>query len=253
MYPYEIIGSIDLYTIFISIGIILSLLIYRWCADKQQMSSRLFNFTLVSIVISILLGFFSAVFFQALYNIEKNGGFIIDKDTGATFAGGLIGGIAAFVLIYFALGKKFSSNHKKEFIKTLNCAACAIPVAHAMGRFGCLMVGCCYGKETSSALGIYMISIDKKVIPTQLYEALFLIILSILLILLLFKSKIWTIPVYMAAYGTWRFLIEFLRDDFRGTSFIPFLTPSQTVSLFLIIGALILFFIYRNTELNKKS
>ena len=98
-----------------------------------------------------------------------------------------------------------------------------------------------------------MINIDKKVIPTQLYEALFLIILSVLLILLLFKSIIWTMPVYMAAYGTWRFLIEFLRDDFRGTSFISFLTPSQTVSLFLIIGALILFFIYRNTELNKKS
>ena len=125
--------------------------------------------------------------------------------------------------------------------------------AHAMGRFGCLMAGCCYGKETSSALGIYMINIDKKVIPTQLYEALFLIILSVLLILLLFKSIIWTMPVYMAAYGTWRFLIEFLRDDFRGTSFIPFLTPSQTVSLFLIMGAIILFFIYRNTELNKKS
>jgi len=251
MYPYEIIGSIDLYTIFISIGIILSLLIYRLCADKQQISAKLFNFTMASIVISILLGFFSAVFFQALYNIEKNGGFIIDKDTGATFAGGLIGGVAVFILLYFSLGKRFSPNYKKEFMKTLNCAACAIPAAHAMGRFGCLMAGCCYGKETSSALGIYMISIEKTVIPTQLYEALFLVILSAILILLLFKSKIWTMPVYMASYGVWRFLIEFLRDDFRGTSFIPFLTPSQTISVFLIIGAIVLFFIYGKTESNK--
>lgn len=251
MYPYEIIGSIDLYTIFISIGIVLSLLIYRFCADKKHISSRLFNFTLVSIVISILLGFFSAVFFQALYNIEKNNGFIIDKETGATFAGGLIGGVAVFILIYFAFGKKVSPNYKKEFIKVLNCAACAIPAAHAMGRFGCLMAGCCYGKETTSALGIYMVSIEKKVIPTQLYEALFLVILSTLLIILLFKSKTWTMPVYMSAYGAWRFLIEFLRDDFRGTSFIPFLTPSQTVSVFLIIGAIILFFIYRKTEFHK--
>lgn len=253
MYPYEIIGNIDLYTIFISIGIILSLLIYRLCADKQQINSKLFNFTLVSIVISILLGFFSAVFFQALYNIEKNGGFIINKDTGATFAGGLVGGVAIFVLLYFALGKKFSPHYKKEIVKVLNCVACAIPAAHAMGRFGCLMAGCCYGKETSSALGIYMVDIEKKVIPTQLYEALFLIVLSAVLIVLLFKSKIWTMPVYMLMYGVWRFLIEFLRDDFRGTSFIPFLTPSQTISVFLIIGAIILFFIYRKTESYKTS
>ena len=47
--------------------------------------------------------------------------------------------------------------------------------------------------------------------------------------------------VYFLSYGIWRFFIEFLRADDRGSTVVPFLTPSQLVSLLLIAaGAVIL-------------
>ena len=39
------------------------------------------------------------------------------------------------------------------------------------------------------------------------------------------------------SYGVWRFLIEFLRNDHRG-SFIPGLTPSQFWAIVLFLGGL---------------
>jgi phosphatidylglycerol:prolipoprotein diacylglycerol transferase len=74
------------------------------------------------------------------------------------------------------------------------------------------------------------------VVPTQLFEAVFLLTLSSILILLAFKKEtLLTLPIYMISYGIWRFLIEFLRDDHRG-NFIPGITPSQFWAIVLFIG-----------------
>lgn len=51
-------------------------------------------------------------------------------------------------------------------------------------------------------------------------------------------------PIYLASYGIWRFFIEFLRDDYRG-SFLGSLTPSQTQSIFLVLLAIPAVFLIR--------
>ena len=50
--------------------------------------------------------------------------------------------------------------------------------------------------------------------------------------------------VYLAAYGIWRFFIEFLRADDRG-AFVGVLSPSQTLSLGLVLLAVPAFFLTR--------
>jgi prolipoprotein diacylglyceryltransferase len=50
----------------------------------------------------------------------------------------------------------------------------------------------------------------------------------------------------MGAYGAWRFLIEYARDDYRGTTVVEFLTPSQFIALVMIVGAVVLFFIQKS-------
>jgi prolipoprotein diacylglyceryltransferase len=39
----------------------------------------------------------------------------------------------------------------------------------------------------------------------------------------------------MFTYGVWRIFAETLRDDYRGSTFIDFLTPSQLTSIVLIV------------------
>ena len=120
--------------------------------------------------------------------------------------------------------------------EALHIAPTAITVGHAFGRIGCFMNGCCYGKHTDSWLGMQFTTTPDKVYPTNLYEAIFLFILSGLLFLLAMKKLgKWCFPIYMMSYGVWRFLIEYLRGDYRG-SFIPGLTPSQFWSIILFLG-----------------
>ena len=246
MYPYKIIGDIDLYDICLALGVTAALIIYRIVSDKAQINAKLFNFTLVCALFAVAFGYFSAVLVQAIYNIDSRGAFIIDADTGATFAGGLIGGIAMFMLIYFIFGKKYDA--KKNVFPVLDNAACAVPAAHCIGRVGCLMAGCCYGKETSEWYGIHMVSIDKKVIPTQLIESVFLAILATVLIILAVKGLRHQTEIYMASYGTFRFLVEFLRGDYRGTFITTALSPSQVISLVMIVGAVTVLLLRRKKE-----
>jgi phosphatidylglycerol:prolipoprotein diacylglycerol transferase len=58
------------------------------------------------------------------------------------------------------------------------------------------------------------------------------------------KEDISGIVVYLVSYGIWRFVIEFFRDDHRG-SLVGNLTPSQFWSIIMVVGGIATFFLYR--------
>ena len=244
MYPYPLFWDIDLYTVFLCIGIAGALVTYRIFSEKKKIYWRVQNLVVVSAAFAVVIGYFSAVVFQAFYNIKERGGFIIDETTGATFYGGLIGGAACFLLVYFGIGRFFVKNgeHTKRFFDVADIAAASIAVAHAFGRIGCLMAGCCHGGKTDAWYGIYMMACGHKVVPTQLYEALFLFALFGFFVWRLVKGRSCNLPLYMAIYGVWRFLIEYVRKDYRGSTVVDFLSPSQFIAILMIIGAVALFF-----------
>ncbi len=257
MYPYKIFLGTDLYTIFLCAGIIAAILIFRIMADKLSVPAKLQNITLISGIGAVILGCFSAVLFQALYNIGKNGGFVIEKNTGATFYGGLIGGAAVFFSIYFILGKIFLKNreHISHFFRVVDIGICSLTAAHALGRIGCLMAGCCHGRETDAWFGMEMLigGTMKKVIPTQLFEAIFLFLLFAFFVWRNLRGKGHCLELYMCAYGVWRFFIEYLRGDYRGTTVISFFTPSQLVAVLMVTGGLAIFFARKKLAKPRKS
>ena len=240
MYPYEIFLGLDLYSILLCVGIFVCILTYSRLADTLYLSAKLQKFCFICAVFAIPLGYGSAVLFQALYNIKENGGFVLSKDTGATFYGGLIGGAAVFLLIYFVAGHFLFSDgyHRRNFFGVANCAAASIALAHACGRVGCLMAGCCHGKLTEEWYGIYMHGDFgyEKYVPVQLFEALFLFALFGILTALVLKKGSYNLPIYMMGYGAWRFVAEYFRADDRGDSLISFLSPSQLIAVLMILG-----------------
>lgn len=246
MYPYDLLPGIDLYTVALALAIVSALAIFRIFADRAKIVAKLQNLCIISAVFAIIFGYLSAVFFQALYNIEKYGEFRLDSQTGATFYGGLIGGAAIFLLIYFVIGSRmFGENreHIKSFFLIADITAISIVVAHAFGRLGCLMAGCCHGKITDKWFGIYMPALDAKVVPIPLFEAVFLFALGGVFAYMLLHKKHGTLAYYMMFYGVWRFFIEYARDDYRGTTIISFLTPSQLVAILMVIGGAIFSFV----------
>ncbi len=245
MYPNDILPGIDLYLLLLCVSAVSAIVVFRIAADKCGIGARLQNLCLFNAIAAIIIGYYSAVLFQAFYNIPKYGEFRIDSQTGATFYGGLIGGAAAFLAVYFAVGRKMfgkGGEHIKNFRTITDIGAAAIAIAHGFGRIGCLMAGCCYGKQTDAWYGIYMKQAGAKVVPVQLFEAVVLFAIFGIVSYRVLKAKTYNLPIYMSVYGIWRFVIEYARDDYRGTTLVSFLTPSQLTALCMVIGAAVVFY-----------
>jgi phosphatidylglycerol:prolipoprotein diacylglycerol transferase len=210
-------------------------------------------------LIAIGCGYYAAALVQTFYNWKEALGTDAEADfwsfwgTGATFYGGLVGGVIIFLIIYFGIGalifKKRENVH--YFFPIATIAGAVIPVAHGIGSIGCLLAGCCHGmvceqKEwyTFTFLQLYTDGTVKEIyaLPVQLLEALFLFALAAILIWRVIKNKHYNLPIYTIAYGVWRFFAEYLRADSRGEGIVSFLSPSQQTALLLIaVGVGVIF------------
>lgn len=253
MYPYPIIFGLDLYEIMILLAVITCFLLCDKMMQNRGFSIALQKMTIVAIPLCVIFGYCFAVLFQAVYNYFESGVFIISKNTGATFYGGLLGGAAVFLLFWFFAAKLFLKDKNRgeqirKFPDILNIAACCVPLAHGIGRIGCFFAGCCHGKTTSAWYGVKMYTENgwQKVVPIQLFEAIFLILLAGILFYLFFKKPngIPLFPLYCGVYGIWRFFIEYARADDRGATFISALSPSQLTAVCLILFACAYLLIY---------
>ena len=259
MYPDELFNifgiSIDMYAICFIVGVI-ACLIFTIIAMKKSGYSASASDTIIIIgILAIILGLLFAVLFQSFYDFIANpsNGF---KITGRmTFLGGLLGGVISFLGLYFLyvyvinprLKEKsfFKSDMNKGVWYLVRIAPISITIAHGFGRIGCLFAGCCHGHVTTEWYGIWNAEAGAKTVPIQLYEAIFLFLLSGVMILLLFKFQLKDkMAIYLVSYGIWRFIIEYFRDDYRG-NFIPGISPSQFWCIIMILGGIAIFFIYR--------
>lgn len=157
---------------------------------------------------------------------------------GFVFYGGFLG-----ALVFIAAMKYFD---RKFSLNTLWPMVPALVLGHGIGRIGCFLAGCCYGKPTDSFWGIYLH--DHYRHPTQLIEAVGLIVMGIYFL----KSKaprLNLIIIYLIGYGLLRFIVESLRGDIVRGSWGMF-TPSQWISIGLILSGTALIYI-KNRWLDK--
>jgi phosphatidylglycerol:prolipoprotein diacylglycerol transferase len=92
--------------------------------------------------------------------------------------------------------------------------ATVLPFSIAIGRVGCLVVGCCPGLPTESWLALP----DAEGVmrhPTALYDLLFHLVLGVGLVVLLRRGDVLRgrfFALHLLLYGVFRFAIEPLRD-----------------------------------------
>ena len=130
--------------------------------------------------------------------------------------------------------------------RLVDVATPAIPAAHAMGRLGCFLGGCCYGRPWDGAWAItYTHPIAPAAHPpvprhpTPLYESAALLAIA-LAFALLPPKHVGTgrrLLVYLAVYGVLRVLIETTRGDrVRGLYLDGTVSTSQIIGALLAIG-----------------
>lgn len=242
MYPYiHIIGGevISSYNLMAGLGLIAAILTFGRIAKKQNIHARVVDdmsvlFTLIIIsaaVSSVLLNNFE----HNSWNFSSPEAFV----SGFTFYGGLLGGGLTAVVGSVVICKKEIS-----LFYMLDILSVCLMVGHSIGRIGCFLGGCCYGKAANSIFAIpYPINGTWiRVYPVQLIESLFLF----LLFLYSYKHLANSFGRYLISYGIFRFFIEFLRGDDRGITL--YFSASQWISIMLATTGI---FVLR-TEIAKK-
>lgn len=237
---FEIFGiKIYSYGFMIAIGIITAgYMFMKRAKNKGYDEDSIFNLTIISVIAGVLGGKLLFILTE-LNTVIKNPSVLLKFGEGFVIYGAIIAGALA-VYIYCRI-------KKWNILEVLDLIVPGIAIAQGFGRIGCFLAGCCYGKETDIFCGVTfpinsLALSGVKLIPTQLFSSAFDFILGGFLILVARKTKIKgsTVSIYIIVYSIGRFIIEFLRNDPRGSVWI--LSTSQFISIFtLIVGIAILY------------
>jgi len=173
---------------------------------------------------------------------------LIDKDIHPFFSSGFV----SFGAIWGALafGGLFAHFRQRSAPTLIDVLAGVLPLIESIYRIGCLLTGCCYGKETSGWGGLYLPDIYGKWAmryPTQL---LYMAFTFVLFLWLCAKRKhssyAGSITVlFLGTYSAGRLLIDFLRD---GLPSIGILSYHQITAIGTLIAAAILHYFFRKSR-----
>ena len=128
---------------------------------------------------------------------------------GLVWYGGFLGSLA--------VGWGYTRAKRIAFLRMTDQFIPFLALGHAIGRLGCFLNGCCYGRPTERWCGVLFPGHAEAVLPTQLFEATGLFLLYLVLRRLqrpvVLRRHGLIFGSYLVLYGILRFGIEFLRGD----------------------------------------
>ncbi len=148
---------------------------------------------------------------------------------GLSFHGSLAGAILAVVVMCRV--------RKKTFYSYVDCMAPGFAFGYAIGRIGCFLNGCCYGKACSAEWGMHFQGTEGYHIPTQLYSSLFGVLIgSILLYVQTIRPKQGVVfYLFLFLYSLYRFIIEYWRAGATAVVTFDNLTQAQWLSVVMMV------------------
>lgn len=240
------IGSITIYTygFFIALGALLGFSYMAWQGKK------LFGLTFDQSNTLFILLVLAGVIGGKVFMIFENPSYYLSSPkklvsgSGFVFYGSLL--LAIPTMLWFFRKNKIPTLSMLDVMAIVTC------ILHALGRIGCFMAGCCYGKPTDNFLSVIFTNpacqaepLNTPLHPTQLYEAGFIFL--ILIGLLAFKNRKQfegqLFLIYLMAYAAGRGVLELFRGDIeRGFVIKDLLSNSQFISL-IIISVAVYFYV----------
>jgi phosphatidylglycerol:prolipoprotein diacylglycerol transferase len=171
------------------------------------------------------------------------------KQPGLVFYGGLAGGIGS---AYW-----YCRHFRVPFARVADAGVPALAFGHAFGRVGCLLGGCCYGREISPDHPFAIVLHGTTRHPVQAYEAVGLVVLGAILVAL--SSRLRARPgalawLYIALYAVLRFAMELFRgDDVERGRLAGLISTSQIIALVAFAVAAVAFARRRRAEAPSSS
>jgi len=230
-----------------------------WLAIKRGEKNGIKSQSMIDLCFIILVSaIVGSRLFYVVYHTEEFAGHWLDainpfQSSGEIGIAGLsmMGGVVLAIIgamVYF-IAKRINP------WAMLDSMAPAFFLGLGITRIGCFFNGCCYGLPTDSWCGVHLPFHHDPLWPTQLFSSAAGFIMLGLLLLIERKRIFYGFTFWLAVmfYGTWRFIIDFIR--FYEESMIIFsfgdvnITRNQFLSVCLFIIALTWFiFLKRKNE-----
>lgn len=235
MYPWLHLGPLTLptYGLAMFAALVVSVLVVRRAAVHSGIDPRGLSTLGAGLVLAGLVG---ARLSYALTHApgERNGGM---------FLGGFAAGLGVYLV--------WLRGRRAPILRHLDIAAPSVAAAHAVGRIGCFLAGCCHGAATTLPWAVRFHTaavepslVDVPVHPTQLYEAAYSTAIAVVLLhLLRRRAPAGLVSVaFLVMYGVSRFAVELVRGDAcRGFVLGGWLSTSQAIALVMIGAGVILY------------
>jgi phosphatidylglycerol:prolipoprotein diacylglycerol transferase len=263
MYPRLLeLGPITIYTygVLLAAAYLLGLKLAMVRATNRKLDETRVLDLGIYIIIAALIGAKLLLFFTDMKTYTTDPHALLDlAREGGVFYGGLI--LAVVVALWYI--KRVGL----PLWTTCDVFAPGIALGHVVGRFGCFFAGCCYGKPTTLPWGITFrdpfaavnsgTPLNVPLHPTQLYEAgAEALILGLLLAT---ESRGRRFPgrtfwLYILLYAVSRFILEYFRNDPRGSVSILSIVFSTSQVISLILAPLsIVMLVYLSRHVTPES
>ena len=165
---------------------------------------------------------------------------------GLVFSGGLLAALIA--------GMFYIRRHGLNVLQVGDIWAPSIAIGQAIGRIGCYMAGCCYGKLTSVPWAVTFTNpgsiapLNIPLHPTQLYDSFSNFVIFIILLILGARKKyngqvfLW----FLIMHSTARLLIERFRGDDRGVLLGTGWTMTQFIAILILLSSIGAMFYFKS-------
>ena len=163
---------------------------------------------------------------------------------GLVYYGGFIGATVS--------GMIYIRWKKMPFWKIADILAPSIALGSVFGRIGCLLNGCCYGRQTDLPWAITFTNPQANELsgtplgiplhPTEIYDALLNLVLYVFLAWLFRRKKFdgQVFATYLLCYAITRSVVEYFRGDYTVLHYHLGLTPAQWIGVPIFVAGLAL-------------
>jgi phosphatidylglycerol:prolipoprotein diacylglycerol transferase len=231
--------TIHTYGVFVAMGFFAGLGVTMRLARTEGVAPGLIMDMSFVILVAAIVG-------SRLLYVLINLSFYLENPINAfkLWEGGLVfsGGLAASGLMM----AWYIHRHDLSWWKTGDIWAPGIAVGQAIGRIGCLMAGCCYGKPANDLPWaitftdpLCLAPTGIALHPTQIYSMISGFVIFLILLIIFFKRKFYgqVLIWFVILHSTARILIERFRGDYRGAVFNSSISLTQLVTLILLSAA----------------